>query len=870
MDDVNREMADVSSLTELGPLPFLIRRNSSKSRGTGKVTDKENYISDHPMLRKSYSIPRMNSAERWNNLVGSFRPDNELKAIGLSRNSSLRNSKDFLKNSNAEVVKNHSDFKGVHFTQHSTLDKNAGEVSQKLQLTENTSATENRTSYTADWIRRCLEDIARVADETQSCLNEQMLVDTQGNWQTLVTEQTGNRINNGKSFGQMMKSRTSSFGDYSILRAASQSKEVPCNRPCVPNETFSSTTLNSALIPQTAQHPVNESISNVDEIPEISTNEIAEASESLERDYVLRPQVQCLSASLKNLALASNISISEPELDKASAVPSSCQPGCQVDAMTNESSGLRKSGEDPSPSNKERGNTHFSYIQERTNLETEKTFSEGKRHQSEISPDKSRKRCQTQSTPSTTVKPLKRKVTSSLRDAPDLKKLRRELPVARTSMITRKSIQLLRRELPNRAASYTSRRKAQLFKAAEEGDLLTVRKLLIHAGPAVRDRKKNTLLHVAAANNQVDVVIHLLDLVSPNVTNREGQTPAHVAAVNGHMQMLRILSLDKQFNPDKRDRKQRTFRDLLIAPAFEAVLKGNKNKVKSLIKLGVDFDGHAGKLVNGVLARELQVTSPHQLAAALHGEHFLDDMQIKSSSKFVADGFSSRRTTPKESHTNMGYVCFLHFHSFAGNPELNRNDSRGNATDLAKLLMSTGYSVDIHASMTLEETRQTLRSVRDNLALEESRCAIFVVSSHGTDGSFLTSDMEVLTTEWVMGMFRDSDCPQLKNKPKLFIFDFDSGCHLERIDLRVEGECPRVEEPLNGMISLSAENLLMQGIPRRASFLAVLCKVLRNCQSGKDIADVHRHLVKAYSEMGSYTLPEICSYGRTSKFCVIP
>ncbi|XP_064106051.1 uncharacterized protein LOC135215391 [Macrobrachium nipponense] len=169
-----------------------------------------------------------------------------------------------------------------------------------------------------------------------------------------------------------------------------------------------------------------------------------------------------------------------------------------------------------------------------------------------------------------------------------------------------------------------SQSKINIFKAAEDGDLGAVLGLLPHTGPSIRKgKRRQSLLHVSAARGQSDVVMHLLNLISPNTVNKDGQTPAHLAAMNGHTHILKIMFTDKEFDPDLEDNWQRTFRDLLVAPLFEASLLGNKRKIEVLLELGANPDYHAGKLVEGILSRELKVTTARQLAAAIYGEPFI-------------------------------------------------------------------------------------------------------------------------------------------------------------------------------------------------------------------------------------------------------
>lgn len=105
----------------------------------------------------------------------------------------------------------------------------------------------------------------------------------------------------------------------------------------------------------------------------------------------------------------------------------------------------------------------------------------------------------------------------------------------------------------------------EVFKAAAEGDLKKVQKMIQDTGPALReDQTGFTLLHAAAANNQPDVVLFLMKLINPNITNNQGQTPAHVAAIKGHTQVLRFLLSDEELNHEKRDSFHMTYKDLVI------------------------------------------------------------------------------------------------------------------------------------------------------------------------------------------------------------------------------------------------------------------------------------------------------------------
>lgn len=116
-----------------------------------------------------------------------------------------------------------------------------------------------------------------------------------------------------------------------------------------------------------------------------------------------------------------------------------------------------------------------------------------------------------------------------------------------------------------RITTVFSSSQMEVFKAAADGDLKKVQKMIRDTGPALReDQTGFTLLHAASANSQPDVVLFLLKLIDPNITNNQGQTPAHVAAIRGHTQVLRILLSDEEINHEKKDNFRMTYKDLVI------------------------------------------------------------------------------------------------------------------------------------------------------------------------------------------------------------------------------------------------------------------------------------------------------------------
>ncbi|KAK7069368.1 hypothetical protein SK128_001541 [Halocaridina rubra] len=463
-----------------------------------------------------------------------------------------------------------------------------------------------------------------------------------------------------------------------------------------------------------------------------------------------------------------------------------------------------------------------------------------------------------------------------------LRKMKNDLTPKRRVMLTRASARRLTLHSPNHSSANLAQRKMTIIKAIGEGNLELVCEVMSDTGPALRiDKKESTILHIAAANNQSGIVLHLLNLINPNITNKDGQTPAHIAATEGHIDVLRILTADLDFNPYKRDKAKKTYMELLVEPLYDAIFNGDKKRAKALLELGADLDKRAGKKVNGILSRELNVTTPRQLAQTLHGNDFLSKLkQVSSKDKKYrpkikdetknATFFTPEKTPEELRGRNMkeGYACILNFKSFNGRPELEREGSDHEVSKLVKSLQGMGYSGDILSSLTAEQVRQTLGSETLRKKLCDAKCAVFVISSHSIDkNSFLTADMKLLTTEWIMNLFNDVDRPHLRNKPKTFVFDFNTGFYMQALNLRPESRPARMEDPLHGMISLcSVTNNynFVNSNTHKPSFLNILQEIL-NKNPHIDLLALHRELLMKYKNENITEAPELRNFGFAEK-----
>ncbi|KAK8402704.1 hypothetical protein O3P69_000804 [Scylla paramamosain] len=447
----------------------------------------------------------------------------------------------------------------------------------------------------------------------------------------------------------------------------------------------------------------------------------------------------------------------------------------------------------------------------------------------------------------------------------------------------------------------------EIFEAVESGDFEKVRELMQDTGPAVRRKDTHcTLLHEAVNHREVDMVLFFLKYINPNVVSREGSTPAHLAARKGHTQILRLLLADPEMDPNKRDHFNNTYKNWLTLPLLEAVLGDSRARVQELLRLGADPDHSAEHPEDGFADKNMKITTARQLAHTLQRDNLLPLFKRKSAEddpKSVEDddvGMALRGLLFPKKNNGMdneitqledtslaiargpdvyrmdaaprGYVCILSYGSFHDRPDLHLEGSQTDAHNLANTFSKMGYRGHAHFSLTAGQTRQQLAKVRDMELLERAGCAVFIISSHGEPRRhFLTSDMQTIDIQWVLDFFKDSQCPYLKNKPKLFIWDLCRG-HQEQECGRgkTHGElCGRVDEPLRDVMCLDSSSggftwhaFSEEGTP----FIGALCSVLARHAATKELSELYREFLKEYATAAPDAVPQLTNYGFNKKF----
>ncbi|XP_071528288.1 uncharacterized protein [Panulirus ornatus] len=415
-----------------------------------------------------------------------------------------------------------------------------------------------------------------------------------------------------------------------------------------------------------------------------------------------------------------------------------------------------------------------------------------------------------------------------------------------------------------RAWSQSAWKDQRLFNAAEKGDLDILRKLTADEYKKKKPKIRWTLLHYAAYGNQAAAAQLLLEKIDPNETNAYSQTAAHQAALQGNTEVLDVLLSNAKLNKDKRDKWKCKYNDWLAVHLYEAVESQDKQYIMKLLQLKANPDYVALKLHDGWPTSVRLPMSARQLAKKLNnktlslfkkdnddedpdGSHDGDGSDGSDDSSLYAldnddedpdgshDGDGSDgsddsslyaldapqkmnviTTTKINRGPNIykmdtvprGYVSIINYKNFH-DPPLTRNGSEQDVKNLKRLFTQMGYKVGQKTDLTEDETMHYLRSLRRNRDLESLGCLVMFIMSHGIGKeTFITKDMRHVSTQNIISLFHNDECPMLKGKPKLFFFHFCRG------DYHEQQESPKVKRPRRTEAEIQTEFVLKKTPPR--------------------------------------------------------
>lgn len=97
--------------------------------------------------------------------------------------------------------------------------------------------------------------------------------------------------------------------------------------------------------------------------------------------------------------------------------------------------------------------------------------------------------------------------------------------------------------------------------------------------------------------------------------------------------------------------------------------------------------------------------------------------------------------------------------------------------NLTELFKQMGFRIKDYRNQSLSETMRIIRELIDNgEELKEMDCIVVAVMSHGKSGPakentlIVTSDLQYISTSWIIDQFDHDNCKALIGKPKIFIF----------------------------------------------------------------------------------------------------
>ncbi|XP_063595356.1 caspase-2-like [Penaeus indicus] len=198
-----------------------------------------------------------------------------------------------------------------------------------------------------------------------------------------------------------------------------------------------------------------------------------------------------------------------------------------------------------------------------------------------------------------------------------------------------------------------------------------------------------------------------------------------------------------------------------------------------------------------------------------------------------------------------GFVRIFNFSSFEDRSDLNLQQLDYDARIMSDVFDNMGYMCKTHSSLTAQQTKEVLKSIRDADELTDVGCAIFVISGYSVNGrKVLTSDMKSVDIDYILNLFKDSECPQLKNKAKLFIFNLYKLNEVITTSSSETLKVMRVADPLNDMACIYSSNIGFNCIPngKGTAFNWCLCRTLADYAADQELCDFYREFLKYYNE----------------------
>lgn len=115
-----------------------------------------------------------------------------------------------------------------------------------------------------------------------------------------------------------------------------------------------------------------------------------------------------------------------------------------------------------------------------------------------------------------------------------------------------------------------------------------------------------------------------------------------------------------------------------------------------------------------------------------------------------------------------GFVLIINNETFTQTLE-DRFGSTKDANDLRVLFCNFGFYCDVKHNLTVDEMKQHLLAFSNLDEHKRQSCCVVILMSHGEEDHIYGSGCQSVPIKELIVYFSDHNCPNLKNKPKLFI-----------------------------------------------------------------------------------------------------
>jgi len=190
-----------------------------------------------------------------------------------------------------------------------------------------------------------------------------------------------------------------------------------------------------------------------------------------------------------------------------------------------------------------------------------------------------------------------------------------------------------------------------------------------------------------------------------------------------------------------------------------------------------------------------------------------------------------------------------------------RRGSSADAANLKYLFTDLGFEVTVKPNLAEIDVKRQVRQFAQSEAHSKAQMSVVVVLSHGGNGFVYGTDGRRCENEWILKQFNNESCPDLKDKPKFFIFqacrgdDEDKGV-IERFALKEPEmfllETCRVETDASGFVPRRTPTwtdmliayatvpgyVANRDIYRGSWFVESICKVFAGQAAEKDIREM--------------------------------